>query len=224
MSEPMLLENHSFKELFEMVTQAIVVTDESLNLIYVNSTGRRFFALSQSEIIRLNLIRLLPTFEKSIKEITHSLNPGDVTHGVFKSDSESILSVHFRVKCTEIANKQAYFFEFEKQSNTSLNTEHMSRLGRFAGDIAHSISNPLAVLQIQCDNFSLLSKKQLTFRAAEVAEKIQKMLHATERIDSYTQNLKDLSKRLMSQNLAEINAFLDECVKDKNNPEDGFGH
>lgn len=76
----------------------------------------------------------------------------------------------------------------------------LAKVGKVVSQISHDISNPLAIMRIHCDSFSLLAEQNESVSSEEVQKRVSKITVATDRLTNTTKDLKYFAKQLLDGN------------------------
>lgn len=199
------------KNLLDLSSLPALITDKNFKIEYANKEGANFFNLSPHRILSKKIFDLFPRHREKIEALPATLAQFQSIEDVFDFETKGLVNIQYKVQKLDILSPEGhYFFEFKKEAQAPEPPVSLETMGKCTGSLAHSISNPLSVLKIHCDNFELLAKSQLTFRASEVVERLQKMNRATDRLTVYNDRLKTFSKLLTSEAIDSILEFIEE--------------
>lgn len=191
----------SYEALFQMISQPLFVANSDKKIIYMNNQALKFLEIPKDQLGKLYFDQIFDFTDKELDNIEELLLSEQAFHGSTNytvSNTESMtLGVLIKGMPLPYGNRVGYYFEVYQENKITISENDLKILGHRTSEIAHDISNPLAVLRIHCDNFVLKAQKTEQFSSVEILERVKKLLNASKRLESCNEELKSLSKTLI---------------------------
>lgn len=183
----MTLSENKYKKLFECANQGFVISDESGNILELNSQVETFFSVEKENLIGQNSLILFDLFAESRDEILSFFNKLSI------NDYAEMICYWYS------DNGDRQYFQFQTMYNDDINMyvtvirdetekiqlkkqiEHnnsLSVLGQLAASIAHEIRNPMTSLK----GFTQLLNHTVTDEGKEYLKVIHDELNRMESI------------------------------------------
>lgn len=196
-----------------MLTLPLLVADSDKKIVFANDKTLSLLEVDRANLNNLFLDKIFQLKDQEFSKIREAISNDESYHGtcLFKHDNDEYSHINILVKGIKIPLKTelGYYIELKKAQKVEMTEEDLKRLGYKTSKIAHEISNPLAVLRIHCDNFSLLAQKNKSFTSQEVLDHMKTLSNATDRLNVSNDELKVLSKSLMNLDMNQLQGILD---------------
>ncbi len=204
----------NFIDLVNKIDRPIVVTSTTFKLEFMNTMACQEFHIHDNRYEGRPFLELITLREKDLELIASVINDDrsvkiPVFIGLEKGGHEVVEKHMICRKLTNSLSKEdLLFFEIESTIHSLIGIDKFQDLGRLTGDLAHALSNPLAVIQINCDSLDIECKKAETIKTEAVQTKVTRIATALDRVGEENQKLKDLSRQLTSGDYESINALV----------------
>jgi nitrogen-specific signal transduction histidine kinase len=202
------------KEIFNLITLPFLVTNHKRKILFANESCIELLNLDKSNVQNQSIDKIFKLSDLEVSDMELSIKKKKV-HILKKqiqlSENEYIdLVIKIKAVRVPMEAQDGFYMECELNKENYLSEDNLVRLGNITGQIAHEISNPLSVIKIQCDNFSLKAKKQTSFTSDEVLERVKTFSKASDRIQQSNNELKNISKDLLNLELNSLKNHLDK--------------
>lgn len=175
------LKNQDLRELFDTLTQPMAILDNGIFVFY-NSAFLNLLELNSEN---------LPSYEHLFKESLPQFQETSFKKAINYQHSESEFSM-LNVLFTRMKNSSV-LITIETSTDPLYS---LPSFGEFIGILSHQLSNPLAVLQANCDSFYLEAKNNRQQPKEEIIERCERLRKALERCRAYLGQLKELTLAL----------------------------
>ncbi|MEM7646819.1 MAG: hypothetical protein AAF203_07920 [Pseudomonadota bacterium] len=129
----------------------------------------------------------------------------NVMHAISATE---VLPIEMNVKKTD--DETPFFF---CEINESASTQSPAGWGQILGSLSHDLSNPLAIIKIQCESIALKAKSQPSFTAEEVVTRFEKLNKSAEKLNDLIKIMKGMAKELLRGKTTETQRYLDAKQK-----------
>ncbi len=212
----------NFIDLVNKIDRSIIITTTAFKLEFLNTKACEELHIHDSKYEGRSFLDLITLREEDLELVTSVIEDDrsvkiPVFIGVEKGGHE-VLEKHMVCKKMKnsLSNEDLLFFEIDTTVHSLVGIDKLQNLGRFTGDLAHALSNPLAVIQINCDSLDIECKKAETIQTKTVQTKVTRIATALDRVSEENQKLKDLSRQLTSADFNSIDALAPAPDSDKN--------
>lgn len=209
----MLGRQMDFTLLLDKLDRAVLIIDESYNLTFLNAAAKRALKIPYEAETNKKLtdFGLLQNKGKEQLKIAMDDHLGIRLPIFIYSDREKNEIIEKELIMNPLNDKDSttrlFVLEMGDTILASIEVERLRTLGTQTGDLAHAISNPLSVIQINCDTLEIESKKTPQMPSEKILQKVEKMGKALSRVTTETNQLKDMSRKLSmvsEENLVEL--------------------
>lgn len=191
-----------FKEILDISESCLLVTDSQLKVEYISSSAKEILNFTSPPEDSPRLTELMSIRTDDLDRVgDHMLIRKSVQFYAFlrdQEDSDKLIEKAIVGRAFGTKKQGRYIFIIQDGHDSGCKLEHIRKLGVLTGDMAHAISNPLAVVQLNCDSLSLEFSKKEPPDIDVVLAKVGRMSRALGRVADETGKLKILSTQLSS--------------------------
>ncbi len=213
-----------FEKIVNRMDQIILLTGPSLKLNYANQQARTELSLGNEETWTLEALTDLVWLrqEDRVKLTSSVANEIPIRLPAFLRNPKDPAELFEKeMRCSPLGfgenGIKLFLFEIRESKTSSIEMQTIQSLGKVASDIAHGISNPLAVIQINCENLKLSLESTGQSDDKNLLSKTEKIASATERVTDQNSRLKKISRNMLNASSENINVLL-------NFDDDNLGH
>ena len=198
-----MIESQDFRwdSIIEKFTHPFLITDRENQILFIHSEAKKILNYQETPESPTPVNQLLGLTPEQIKNMELCAQQGLLFHGqgLVEHNSQECSSIDFQVKSFYLSDsdREFFLFEFAKEARAILDPCELQALGRCIGKLSHDLSNPLAIVKIQCESFDLWAKKQDPLESQKVIEKVGKMNLSLDKLISQVESLKSLAKNLL---------------------------
>jgi nitrogen-specific signal transduction histidine kinase len=204
--------NVDFKQLVNQWNRPIIITDKKLTVRFLNKKALHDLGAHQAVSEKHKLTDYLQISKADLEFLHTAVTDGLGLRirvgkkGSRATASDATLNLHgFPVHRVAGEASTVYFeLELESSAHPDLSTAYLRGVGRLTGELAHSLSNPLAIVQINCESLELSCQNKESLPAAMVEGKVQKIGGALARVSAETRKLKELSQKLSEEDIETL--------------------
>ena len=211
--------NLNHKTLLNLISRALLVTDQNFDLLYQNALASQVLGLDRENFANTSLSELfsLPDdFSKLLEGLSPYEDLKELEAFYHHSETEwSPMLLYFRKIPIQSEDEMGFYIEIETEVKTEFSEDHLKTLGHKTGRIAHGVSNSLAILKLQCDACTLSVQKNRPLSTEKWMEKIGKMAGAVDRLNGGIEELKEVVQALCEPTPEAIGFLFDESEDKK---------
>jgi len=212
----------NYKTLFELISQSIIVADTDFNVLFANKSTTELLDTSIQSLQKKTLkdffqlpVEKLPR----IKELPLNRETECMTcFFVHENDELTPITLSFKGVPLPVKERMGYYIELQAAEQIQMSEDQIKKIGYTTGKIAHDISNPLAVLKIQCDNLNIVAEKSKHLSSEDIIKRLGTLSKATDRLNISNTELKNLAKSLSDAKMDDINTI----ISNDDEPKKGF--
>ena len=192
--------NLDYETLLNLISRAVLVTDQNFNLLYQNALASQALGLDRENFANTSLSELF-SLPDHFSDLLEGLSPyedlKELEAFYHHSETEwSPMLLYLRKIPVQNGDEMGFYIEIETEVQTEFSEDHLKTLGHKTGRIAHDFSNSLAVLKLQCDACTLSVQKNRPLSTEKWMEKISKMAGAVDRLNGSLEKLKEMVQAL----------------------------
>ena len=210
--EELTLTRSYLTELLEGASALIVVTDRDLKVVMFNRALREMSGQPRERVLGLPVEKLLPRDQReNLRELLHMVLEGGRT-GSFELEIPNANGQPVRVSMalSPVRNAQGEvdgvvavgqdLTHLRQLEQRIVQSEKLAGLGQLAASVAHEINNPMTAVAAYA---SALYDRIRGVGAAADAEKLKRILEASERILNFTRDLTNYARPGQSREAPE---------------------
>lgn len=210
-----------FESLMNKLSLPVIVSDLNLNLRFLNESAKLAFRMADSQWCSKTILDLLVIRQDDKKLLEKAIedNLAIKLSAFFKVQKKTSELVEKKMTCnsfrSEATGSRYCLFEIENEIQSSISLQTIQGLGKMTGDLSHALSNPLAVMQINCETLDLRCQKADSVKSETVQKKVSRIEKALNRVIGENQKLKDLSCKLCSADEQSLNEMIPKMPVDQ---------
>ena len=200
-----------YKMVLEALSAPTLVLSEDLKIEFLNSAAQDLMETDNNKASDRSLDDVFNIDASKWQELQASLRSNVVFELAVLYQHNHVEQSEWKIRLKPILDPNQslakVIVEVKAQTQELEIPQTIAFIGQAVGKLAHDISNPLAVLRIHCDNFSLKAQKQDQFSSSEITERVKKLLTATGRLGDTTDKLKTIAKSIISGDLEKVKSL-----------------
>lgn len=215
----------NYQKILEMSTVGMALFSSEFHLLYANDNFVKILDVSREKLNHSKFeefIELSDSQNTLLKENKASVLIRD--NILCKHPNGEYSSLFATIKRVDIPHEThpGYFVElFNTNIETTSQTTalgQLNKIGKVVSQISHDISNPLAIMRIHCDSFTILATKQENISSKEVQKRVTKINDATDRVTNSTKELRYFARKLLEENSQEIEEIWEKTTRQDGSP------
>ncbi len=194
-----------------------VIVDLDFQPIFVNEKALQLLEMDGNLLLKTSLRNLFEFRKKELQQLEKLSEDKDsiVLKSLFNfNENESeFINLDFQICKIMPHNEKHYFVEMSPANGGQIDGSHIQKLGTYTGKISHDISNPLAVMKMQAENFRMLASRLDTVPTSDVIKRLGTLSDAANKISDHVLSLKELSRTLSGYDSTNLGDFLDRVLE-----------
>lgn len=215
-----------FEVVIKHLEQPCLICNAKSEIYNLNGACKLLFNLPDNPQKIPNLDQLIildQQWQEEIKKIFKNKTSGNVEAFVSEEPIDNQL-IALDIKISHLSELDVvpslFLVQITKAEAREFSENTLQALGKYTGDISHAISNPLAIIKINCDTMVIKIQKNGSIDIETLTQKIDKLNDATTRITKEVEKLKKLSRDLKNVDTQTIDTIC-QSLESKDNGSSG---
>lgn len=210
----MSMSEKNFKLFLNELTTPVFICKDTGEIVFANKQCKKVLDLPDHLVGKTKVSEILMFDSKNKQKIKKALSSdksNEVQSFILdRTQPDQLILLNLNIQPVEETEgwESFYLVELDCRDEIYFDSKKIQILGKKTGDIAHAISNPLSIIQFNCETLTLMFDQGIEISSKTLSEKVSVMDQATGRITENLNVLKSISNNLTTLNGDELDELL----------------